>query len=399
MTSIDKKWREHDYPVPATMRAWPLTGAGFESLGSSGLPVSVPVPKPGPRELLLRVDAVGICFSDVKLIRAGATHPRLAKDPTRPGHEVSLTVAAVGAELGSQYSRGDRFTIQADVYYEGKNLAFGYWIAGGFSEYVLAGKEVPDELEKRVAKARATESAVIRLSLTKPNYLKRSCLRCHSAPKVADVRTDRKTMAELQKTQCPVFTRKEKEVFLSHMGGVFGTRGLIKLGVLAPEVDRLLSDGQKEIMRTFACCLTPPKGLSDPVSAGQAAGGEQEIEILRAVRKVPKFLWPLARDRGLRKLDQMLVFKQPGITEAKRKAICEQVGQLYDKARAMEEADFEMEKGELAVELKGVGESETKPGDKQSRYMTALFLLIPGSREVFDNVIKRIDAADRERQP
>jgi D-arabinose 1-dehydrogenase-like Zn-dependent alcohol dehydrogenase len=144
VTSSYDKWREHDYPVPATMRAWPLTGAGFESLGSSGRPVSVPVPKPGPRELLLRVDAVGICFSDVKLIRAGAAHPRLKgrdlkKDPTRPGHEVSLTVAAVGAELGSQYSRGDRFTIQADVYYEGRNLAFGYWIPGGFSEYVLAG--------------------------------------------------------------------------------------------------------------------------------------------------------------------------------------------------------------------------------------------------------------------
>jgi threonine dehydrogenase-like Zn-dependent dehydrogenase len=147
VTSTYKKWREHDYAVPATMRAWPLTGAGFESLGRSGRPVSVPVPKPGPRELLLRVDAVGICFSDVKLIRAGTAHPRLKgrdlkKDPTRPGHEVSLTVAAMGAELGSQYSRGDRFTIQADVYYEGRNLAFGYWIPGGFSEYVLAGKEI-----------------------------------------------------------------------------------------------------------------------------------------------------------------------------------------------------------------------------------------------------------------
>jgi len=147
VTSTYQQWRAHDYPVPPTMRAWPLTGAGFQSLGRSRQPVTVSVPKPGPRELLLRVDAVGICFSDVKLIRAGADHPRLRgrdlrTDPTRPGHEVSLTVAAIGADLTHQYSRGDRFTIQADVYYQGKNLAFGYWIPGGYSEYVLAGKEI-----------------------------------------------------------------------------------------------------------------------------------------------------------------------------------------------------------------------------------------------------------------
>jgi len=129
------------------MRAWPLTGAGFDSLGTNGRPVEVPVPKPGPGEILLRVDAVGICFSDAKLIRAGADHPRLKgrdlqANPTRPGHEVSLTVAAAGADLTDQYSRGDRLTVQADVYYQGKNLAFGYWIPGGYSEYVLVGKEI-----------------------------------------------------------------------------------------------------------------------------------------------------------------------------------------------------------------------------------------------------------------
>ena len=147
MTSAYQQWRAHDYPVPPTMRAWPLTGPGFQSLGRSGRPVAVSVPRPGPAELLLRVDAVGICFSDVKLIRAGADHPRLKgrdleKDPTRPGHEVSLTVAAVGADLTGEYSCGDRFTIQADVYYQGRNLAFGYWIPGGLSQYVLVGKEI-----------------------------------------------------------------------------------------------------------------------------------------------------------------------------------------------------------------------------------------------------------------
>ena len=144
-------WRKHAYPVPTTMKAWTLNGAGFDALGVDGKPIECGVPRPGPGELLLRVDAVGICFSDVKLTRAGDDHPRiraegrkLADDPTRPGHEAALTVAAVGQGQGleDQYQIGDRFTIQADVFYQGKSMAFGYVIPGAYSEYVLVGEEV-----------------------------------------------------------------------------------------------------------------------------------------------------------------------------------------------------------------------------------------------------------------
>ena len=150
MKSKLQRFRDHDYPVPETMLAWEVYGAGFENVGTGGKPVRVPVPKPGPREILCRVDAVGLCFSDVKMILAGPDHPRilgrdLKANPTRGGHELSLTVAAVGEEAdpeGAEHRIGDRFILQADVYHEGRGLAVGYVIPGGMAEYWLCPEEV-----------------------------------------------------------------------------------------------------------------------------------------------------------------------------------------------------------------------------------------------------------------
>ena len=56
---------------------WELYGAGMENLGQDDAPLLRAVPRPGPGELLVRVDACGICFSDIKIINLGGSHPRL----------------------------------------------------------------------------------------------------------------------------------------------------------------------------------------------------------------------------------------------------------------------------------------------------------------------------------
>ena len=90
--------------LPETMLTWRLYGAGLECLGKDGRPERVPLPECGPNDLLLRVDAVGLCFSDTKVVKAGPNHPRLLgrdlmKDPTVLGHEVAGTVVKVGDAL------------------------------------------------------------------------------------------------------------------------------------------------------------------------------------------------------------------------------------------------------------------------------------------------------------
>ncbi len=109
--------------------------------------------------------------------------------------------------------------------------------------------------------------------------------------------------------------------------------------------------------------------------------------------KIEEF-WPYARSRALKKLELMLVFKYPGITKEKIKVICDRVGKLYDKTRALFQVDFEMDKGTLAAEIKSIGGSKKELGRRQQGYMNALFLLIPGSAEVYDNIIKRLDSPE-----
>src|SRR5207253_505113 len=96
---------------------------------------------------LVRVDAVGLCFSDIKLIRLGGEHPKLygrnlATDPTRLGHETAVTVMTVGANLADRFHPGQRLAIQPDIYVNGRSTAYGYTIPGGLIGYHLIGPEV-----------------------------------------------------------------------------------------------------------------------------------------------------------------------------------------------------------------------------------------------------------------
>lgn len=140
-------YRRAEGPVPERYWLWPLYGAGIDALGRDGEPIAVDTPPCGPDQLLVRHDAVGLCFSDTKVIHAGGTHPRLAgrdlsSQPVVLGHEVSLTVMQVGENLRDRFHPGERYIVQADIYYRGVGLAYGYALQGGLSQYNLIGPEI-----------------------------------------------------------------------------------------------------------------------------------------------------------------------------------------------------------------------------------------------------------------
>ncbi|MFY7951326.1 MAG: alcohol dehydrogenase catalytic domain-containing protein, partial [Armatimonadaceae bacterium] len=131
--------------LPDTFRRWHLYGAGLDSLRLD----SVPMPEPGPDEILVRHDACGICFSDIKIINLGPRHPRvfgrdMENNPVVMGHEVALTVEKVGANRTDRFRPGQRFIVQADVFYKGNNIAYGYALLGGMAQWGLVGNEVLD---------------------------------------------------------------------------------------------------------------------------------------------------------------------------------------------------------------------------------------------------------------
>jgi L-sorbose 1-phosphate reductase len=130
---------------PTAYRRWHLYGAGIESVKLE----TVPFPTLQPDELLVRHDACGICFSDIKIINLGGNHPRLTgrdlkSSPVVMGHEVTLTVIGVGENRKAKFSVGQRFIVQADVYYQAQNLAYGYALTGGMSQFGIVGKELLD---------------------------------------------------------------------------------------------------------------------------------------------------------------------------------------------------------------------------------------------------------------
>lgn len=145
---MDEKLRRYQQAreLPQDNYLWPLYGAGFENLGRDGQPIRKMVPGYGPDELLVRHDACGICFSDIKVIDAGEQHPRIFRnmqdEPVVLGHEVSLTVVGVGENLRDQYKIGDRFIVQADIYSGGVNYAYGYMIQGGMSQYSVIDQRI-----------------------------------------------------------------------------------------------------------------------------------------------------------------------------------------------------------------------------------------------------------------
>ncbi|NIN97356.1 MAG: hypothetical protein GTO49_20735, partial [Anaerolineae bacterium] len=88
------------FNIPDEMRALVLDGTGFDHLQIR----KVPVPRPGPRQMLARVDAAGICTSNIKLVEQGPKHSLLygwdiTRYPLILGDEGSITLVEVGEEL------------------------------------------------------------------------------------------------------------------------------------------------------------------------------------------------------------------------------------------------------------------------------------------------------------
>lgn len=146
--------------VPGTQHAVQLVGPGALRLNTSK-----PVSTPGPHEILAKVEAVGLCFSDLKLLKQFDKHARKSEIvggidpeilngmqgyspgrlPTVPGHEVVCRIVAVGDRV-KHHKVGQRCLVQADYRQlptaGGSNAAFGYNFEGGLQEYTLFDERV-----------------------------------------------------------------------------------------------------------------------------------------------------------------------------------------------------------------------------------------------------------------
>ena len=253
-------------------------------------------------------------------------------------------------------------------------------------EVLLSQEDISKSLEKRVADARVRQSAVIAESIRSRSRGGGSCTSCHArpAPKGNSRRSKR-----TGKTNTPVFDSgdySERDIFLAHLEGLYTRRGIAELRRLAPKVDAVLTDGQKDIIQNFACCLIPPQDLSDPVRAGEVAVSDKTIQVLRFCRSCPETRWTDIKGRLVALVIKGRKARSPGVTDAELKATRRSTEELLETVRTMPDTEFEMKKEELCARFKPAAK---KPDEKHRRFMAAFFLLAPGSDEIYTEAIKR----------
>lgn len=108
----------------------------------------LPIPEPASGEVLIRVEACGVCRTDLHLVDGELPNPTL---PIIPGHEIVGRVAGVGTDV-SGFEEGQRIGVPwlgwtcghcPDCAGGRENLCdearfTGYQIQGGFAEYTVA---------------------------------------------------------------------------------------------------------------------------------------------------------------------------------------------------------------------------------------------------------------------
>jgi threonine dehydrogenase-like Zn-dependent dehydrogenase len=145
--------------IPKNQRAVQLVGPDQLQINQTK-----PVFEPGPHQILGRVEVVGLCFSDLKLLKQFSSHARKSpitagieqnalKDmphyvpgnkPVVPGHETVVRIVKVGPGV-TRYKVGERFLVQTDYRWlptANSNSAFGYNFEGALQEYVLMDDRV-----------------------------------------------------------------------------------------------------------------------------------------------------------------------------------------------------------------------------------------------------------------
>src|SRR3954451_6961531 len=98
-----------DFPLPDRMKAWGLGDPEQLMLRDK------PVPVPGRGVVLVRIDAVAICATDLEIIHSGSPASILGGLPFNknftPGHEYMGTVAALGPDV-DEFQIGERISVE-----------------------------------------------------------------------------------------------------------------------------------------------------------------------------------------------------------------------------------------------------------------------------------------------
>lgn len=246
-------------------------------------------------------------------------------------------------------------------------------------EVLLRGGNPSKELRDRANRAFVAKSKFVRATVRPvPTGRDTRCASCHQAPDAS------RGLGLRPMTVGPALARR---VAAGHTLAVYGSRGAWRLLLVSKKVDALITDGQKEILGSFACCIAPPEDLGNPMRAGQAPTNSKQMALLRKVRSCSDGEWPWVRAAILAYVSPVAEAISPGATSARKAQLRQLVAETIDRTRAMSDVEFEMEKDKLIARVK----EAVMPPSGESAVKSAYFLLIPGASEVYARYLARLD--------
>src|SRR5436305_1479776 len=164
--------RSNEYAIPKTMKAWVLGNPEELTL------VEKPVPQPGRAEVLVRVDAIAVCATDIEILKHGVPAMVDGELPFNrgftPGHEYMGTIVRLGPTV-DEFQIGDRIAVEVHAgcgrcprcregmytsclnygWREKGHRANGFSTDGGFAEYAVNNVNtmvhVPDDMSDEEA--------------------------------------------------------------------------------------------------------------------------------------------------------------------------------------------------------------------------------------------------------
>jgi L-iditol 2-dehydrogenase len=157
----------NEFSIPSTMKAWVLGDPEQLTM------VDKPVPEPGHAEVLVRIDAIAVCATDIEILKHGLPAMIDGGSPFNvnytPGHEYMGTVVKLGPTV-DEFQVGDRVAVEVHagcgrcqrcregMYTSCLNYGFrqkghranGFSTDGGFAEYAVNNVNtmvhIPDDM-------------------------------------------------------------------------------------------------------------------------------------------------------------------------------------------------------------------------------------------------------------
>lgn len=151
-------------------------------------------------------------------------------------------------------------------------------------------------------------------------------------------------------------------------------------------IENVLTDAQKEVIKTYKPCLIPPKNLRDPVRAGQAHDNTPGIKMLERIRQTPKKTFNTRTEQIADKtLSRIEANGGKWESEVRPKKV-EDLKKCLIEAYNLSDVEFELHKSELADKITSFSKKEYLEdelediegfGEKQIREKIRINLLNP----------------------